>query len=305
MTRPPKSPVGSPASPSQSPADMPHKENVEARGMADISGISVDLEATRVSGYLPVFTGSGVTLQPTCAPRQPRHRNGSSTAPAPPAILCGLEVGGFPLHEALLNPLPHATEAELKKLKQILTRELEYQTANPPALPRSQIPALPPKPRAREWVILPDGIEGAARRELEDQNNAIAAENQAVERDRNNMAAKKSRQVRLEALGNARALLNDKAAECAWLRLKVALLGGRPDEWNDGTVPEAVKAAMAAEVKERVAEVDARHAEEKKREEARKRAAGSTRPGAAKRRRLNSSSPERDEADDDGDEPEE
>lgn len=235
------------------------------------------MSLTTMAGRIPTFTGSGLTLT---SPYLVGSPSDSGVPIASQPTLSGLRLGGYNLREAHLTPPALVS----KTLQQTLTLELQHQLTHPPALPRSQIPALPPKPRARDWFTFPEGIDATRRRDLEEKNNAIAAENQAVERDRNNMAAKKSRQVRLEALQNARAMLNEKAAECAWFRLRVAMLGGNPaDEWD--AVPRAVKASMIEEIAQRVAVIDARNAEEKKREEARKRATDGPRGPPAKRQR--------------------
>ncbi|TFA99147.1 hypothetical protein CCMA1212_009006 [Trichoderma ghanense] len=160
--------------------------------------------------------------------------------------------------------------AEQSRRKEALKFEIEFHKSNPPILPPSKVEDLPPKPFIEEFLRIPEDISPEERRDMEDENNRIAAMHQLIDRQRNNQAAKKSRQARLESLWNTRELLNAKSAECFWFRMKVIALGGSTDEWDQ--VPANVKARLVKEIASRVKDKEKQAADEKKAEEAKKRA---------------------------------
>ncbi|KAH0496481.1 hypothetical protein TgHK011_003835 [Trichoderma gracile] len=160
--------------------------------------------------------------------------------------------------------------AELSRRNEALKIEIEFHRSNPPTLPPSKVEDLPPKPFIEDFVRIPEDASAEERGEMEAQNNRIAARHQLIDRQRNNQAAKKSRQARLESLWNTRELLNAKAAECFWFRMKVIALGGSTEEWNQ--VPANVKARLVKEIDSRVKDKEKQAADEKKADEAKKRA---------------------------------
>lgn len=141
-----------------------------------------------------------------------------------------LRISGFSLADAGLSLPVQVPGPELLRRQRAMMQEIAYQTNNPPILPASQIPDLPPKPVVEEFSKFPEGIDDQLRNGLEAKNNRIAAQHQKIDRQRNNMAAKKSRQSRLEDLANSRRLLNAKSVECAWFRMKVMSMGGSVSE---------------------------------------------------------------------------
>ncbi|KAK4065788.1 uncharacterized protein Triagg1_8557 [Trichoderma aggressivum f. europaeum] len=181
-----------------------------------------------------------------------------------------LRMGSCSLDEMLLSIPPGLASAEHTRRKDALQHEISFQERNPPILPPSQVQDLPPKPFIADFLKFPDGISDPERLQIETRNNEIAAEHQKIDRQRNNQAAKKSRQARLEALSNTRVLLNEKTAECAWFRMKVLALGGSTADW--GMVPAGVKTRLVKEIDGRVKVVEGEVADAKKREEAKKRA---------------------------------
>lgn len=192
-----------------------------------------------------------------------------------------LRVGNCSLDEMLLS-IPHGlVPGEHKRRREALRDEIRYQESHPPILPPTKVKDLPPKPIIPDFLKFPDGITDAQRLDIESRNNEIAAQHQKVDRQRNNQAAKKSRQARLEALSNTRVLLNEKAAECAWFRMKVLALGGSTEDW--GMVSTGVKARLVKEIDGRVKTIEVEVAEGKKREEARKRADRNRRRAEAKK----------------------
>lgn len=160
--------------------------------------------------------------------------------------------------------------AELSRRNEALRIEIDFHKSHPPILPPSKVEDLPPKPFIEDFVRIPEDATAEERRDMEAQNNRIAARHQLVDRQRNNQAAKKSRQARLESLWNTRELLNAKSAECFWFRMKVVALGGSTEEWDQ--VPANVKARLVKEIASRVENKEKQAADERKAEEAKKRA---------------------------------
>ncbi|KAL7949893.1 hypothetical protein V8C42DRAFT_308896 [Trichoderma barbatum] len=181
-----------------------------------------------------------------------------------------LRMGNCSLDEMLLSIPQGLASAEHSRRKDAIQYEIDFQERNPPILPPSQVQDLPPKPFIADFLKFPDGISDPERLQIETRNNEIAAEHQKIDRQRNNQAAKKSRQARLEALNNTRVLLNEKTAECAWFRMKVLALGGSTADWN--MVATGVKTRLIKDIDGRVKIVEGEVADTKKREEAKKRA---------------------------------
>lgn len=147
--------------------------------------------------------------------------------------------------------------------------ELSLHEARLPVLPASRIPALPPKPRLAAYVEIPEGDE-RERQQARAFNNAISDQSQTIERQRNNMAAKKSRAVRVESLDNARRMLVDQAAELCWMRTQLVMTGGDPAAYD--RLPASVRAGMRDNIAARVASLEDQNKEAKKRAELQARA---------------------------------
>ncbi|KEY70908.1 hypothetical protein S7711_00750 [Stachybotrys chartarum IBT 7711] len=147
--------------------------------------------------------------------------------------------------------------------------ELSLHEARLPVLPASRIPALPPKPRLAAYVEIPEGDE-RERQQARAFNNAISDQSQTIERQRNNMAAKKSRAVRVESLDNARRMLVDQAAELCWMRTQLVMAGGDPAAYD--RLPAPVRAGMRDNIAARVASLEDQNKEAKKRAELQARA---------------------------------
>ncbi|KAL6861106.1 hypothetical protein J3F83DRAFT_235219 [Trichoderma novae-zelandiae] len=174
------------------------------------------------------------------------------------------------------------TAAEQSRRKDGLKSEIEFHKNNPPVLPPSKVEDLPPKPFIPDFLRFPEDITEEEQKEIEDENNRIAAQHQLIDRQRNNQAAKKSRQARLESLWNTREMLNAKSAECFWFRMKVIALGGSTEEWDE--VPANVKARLVKEIDSRVKDNERQAADVKKAEEAKKRADRTRRRAEARTR---------------------
>ncbi|KAK7422242.1 hypothetical protein QQX98_001765 [Neonectria punicea] len=182
-----------------------------------------------------------------------------------------VSVGGFPAEAASLVIPGNLTPNEFHRRANEMERELAYQRANPPALPKSDIPELPEKPPSEPWRRFPNNVTPEQRRAIEAENNRIATTNQRIERERNNQAAKKSRMKRLEALERTRRILNDRSAECDWWRLKAMSLGASVSEWDN--LPDEIKMNMVDEIKDRVQAMDSLLEEDKRDQETRRRTA--------------------------------
>lgn len=211
---------------------------------------------------------------PTPQPRSIRPR----LAPQLPGIASftgiahQMTVGSFPLTDAHL-PIPATLPAdEVYRRKEICYAESKIQTANPPVLPESQVPNLPEKPFLVEYAVIPPDATAEVRERLEKANVERGQENTRIDRERNNQAAKKSRNQRLESLDNAQAMLLEKTAECYWLRLRLGCEGvDASNAW--GAVPKIVKDGIRAQISRDIDRIENERKEVKKAEEARKRKA--------------------------------
>lgn len=198
------------------------------------------------------------------------HTTGNQPQRQRYARRCGLRIGDVPLEDAKLALPQDKSSQEQQAIRAKWQSELQHQESYPPALPPSQVPPLPPKEILDDYLEVPDGATEEEKVQVRARNMDIAAQSQKIDRERNNQAAKKSRVTRLEKLHNTRILLNEKAVECDWMRLKVIQLGGDVGEWD--TVEDRVKQRMISKVQERVTASDQQTAEERKQEEQRKRA---------------------------------
>lgn len=182
----------------------------------------------------------------------------------PPILVAGYTL--LELGVAIPNWVP---PEEALRRQQCIVGEMEYQRNNPPALPPSRVPGLPPKEDLPDYVDFPDGVNEETRRIIEKKNNQIASEIQRIERQRNNMAAKKSRALRLEARDDYRELLIEARAEQKLIRLVLAAHGFDPAMWNH--LDPGVAQGLLDQTRREADAVDAHMAELKKREVSRKR----------------------------------
>jgi hypothetical protein len=182
----------------------------------------------------------------------------------------GLKIGPLSLEQAQLAIPAHLSSADKAALKTRLQEELNRQRDHAPALPRSQVPGLPPKEFMPEYKKIDEHATPQEKARIRTYNARISKELQRIDRQRNNQAAKKSRETRLEALRLTRDMLNRKAAECDWLRLKVLQLNGDPADYDN--LADQTKRRLVEVVETRVREIDQKYAEEKKQAESRKRA---------------------------------
>lgn len=197
-----------------------------------------------------------------------------SGAPHPYATrysnMCGMRIGNTPFEHVNINIPDDMSKEDAAALKAKWDSELERQKQTVPALPPSNVPELPVKVHAGVPVPFPHNGTVQEQRRATEYNDWLSAQTQRIDRERNNKAAKKSRETRLESLDRTRTMLNDAAAERDWLRLKLLQRGGDPGEWDAMDVN--LKRRLVEVVEQRVKEKDQHQVELKKRDEAKKRA---------------------------------
>ncbi|KAF1737946.1 hypothetical protein CRV24_003576 [Beauveria bassiana] len=156
------------------------------------------------------------------------HASSSPSAGTGGPSACTLRIGGYTLEEAGIKLPPNLSDTERRRRLRIIAEELHHEATHPPVLPPSQVPDLPEKPPP---VPLPKILPGMTHAQREATSAEILRLSQAQKRadqSRNNLAAKKSRMLRLECLDNTRLQLDAKSAECIWLRVQIVALSGEP-----------------------------------------------------------------------------
>lgn len=186
-----------------------------------------------------------------------------------PATTDDLRADDYPLEDVNLGFPGNLTPNEMARRKAAFREEREFQKKYPPMLPKSALDDLSPKEVLEDFHQIPENCTEELRVWIEERNNQLAAAHLKLDRARNNDAAKKSRATRVEALDNAKMMLYQKTAECAWFRAKIISMGGDTSGWY--RLPQKVKDNMASKVAQRVKTTDAIRAQEKKDEDSKKR----------------------------------
>ncbi|KAM3510068.1 hypothetical protein MY10362_000207 [Beauveria mimosiformis] len=148
---------------------------------------------------------------------------------------CTLRIGGYTLEEAGIKLPPGLSDAERRRRLRIIAEELHHEATHPPVLPPSQVPDLPAKPPPVPLPRITADMTPARREATNAEILRLSHAQKRADQSRNNLAAKKSRMLRLECLDNTRLQLDAKSAECIWLRAQVVALSGetlprRPSE---------------------------------------------------------------------------
>lgn len=177
-------------------------------------------------------------------------------------------VAGHSLADLGIDIPPSLGNDELVRRQGAVLEELSYQRNNPPCLPRSKVPDLPPKEEIPDYVEIPPGVDADTRKLLE-ENNRISALAQKVERHRNNLAAKKSRGLRVEARDNYRELYVQATAKLFYHRLAGAASGRDPNIWE--RLPKDIRDDLVGVVRRAERAVETARMTEKKQEDARLR----------------------------------
>lgn len=194
-----------------------------------------------------------------------------------------MALGGIPLADLQLGMSSGLPDQTWNVIVAALHNELRRQEANPPALPESRVPDLAPKQREYPWENLPIDATPEFRAQIERLNNDIAERNKATDRQRNNLAAKKSRELRIEQVRDSRVFINDLAAENAWLRLKVLTLGGNLSAWDN--LGASQKARINQEIADRVLVIEQQRKEASKTRQRANRLSSQVYKSVAKRSR--------------------
>ncbi|RDA95167.1 hypothetical protein CP533_1904 [Ophiocordyceps camponoti-saundersi (nom. inval.)] len=222
-------------------------------------------------GHLPV------------APNYPMPR--PVTPPvASPLIL----VAGHTMEELGIDIPCYLPNNEIEILHHAIEQELQYQRENPPKLPPSRVADLPPKEALPRYVPVPSGADEKTRDKIQTENNRISEEIQKLDRQRNNLAAKKSRALRLEARDMYRQLYIEATAKLFFYRLREAAAGRSPDAWE--RLSPRTREDLIRLVDQSARAVENDQADAKKREDALKRVQRS-RKRTTRRRTARSTQP--------------
>ncbi|KAM0563744.1 hypothetical protein ACHAPJ_001476 [Fusarium lateritium] len=164
-------------------------------------------------------------------------------------------VGGVSLQNALLAPSAALPHQEVERRCALIDYELASQQAKAPILPPSTLAQQPPKEFVGATYRVPAGVNHPRLKAIIDEKNKrILEKGKQVDLERNNLAAKGTRNRRDESLTKFRRLVNDKEVELNWWRLKAIALGADPREWD--VVPGSIKQTMTDDMDRKVRKAD-------------------------------------------------
>lgn len=234
------------------------------------------VEAPAQSFAMPAINPAGYQVQDPSYEARP-YINGNPALDAlgeftDPDVYRKLKFGGMMIQRANLAPstsLPYPEQ--YKRLKNI-QEELARQDSIAPILPPSELSPQDPKGFTPKPYNVPEDIEDRRVHEFFAQKNKdLCTRNKQVDLDRNNMAAKGTRQRREESLSQYRTIARDLAIERNWWRLKAATLGGDPTEFD--AFSDHTRRAMSFEMDERMEKLEKEAAKKAKRVKAKAQAA--------------------------------
>jgi len=160
-------------------------------------------------------------------------------------------IGGVTLTHANLGLNNNLSASEIRRRFFMIDQELEDQLSHVPTLTPSTLAQQPPKEFVGAFYkTLPEAKDPRLDAFVENMNRPLLEKSKTIDLERNNIAAKGTRNRRDEALKKYRRLVNDQQVELNWWRLKAASLGADPYDWN--AVPEEVKEAMTDDMDRRV-----------------------------------------------------
>lgn len=203
------------------------------------------------------------TYTPAFSAPQGTGPNGSSSSRHVPEEM---KMGGVPLKNLGLGIPLGLPEAVASQRARDLEQELGFQAQYPPCLPPSDVPDLEPKSSDKVNLPVPEDATPDERKKIEAHNNDVAFINKGKDRRRNNKAAKKSRETRIESLARTREMLLDTQTELNWLRMSTIANGNRDslarfEELRRAGAVQRIKDEVAS----RVEAVDNERLQEKKR----------------------------------------
>ncbi|KAJ4327300.1 hypothetical protein N0V84_002314 [Fusarium piperis] len=203
----------------------------------------------------PVHSGDNVAVD-----SHTDQTNGDNVASDACTKMCqsgpsGRKIAGYAFEKAGLA-IPD--DADYDNILASVDFELARQEANPPILPPSELKEMAAKPLPEAPYEIPEDNPRLAEI-LRAKNKQILEKGKMLDKERNNLAAKATRDRRNEVIAQSRVLLNDREAELNWWRLRAITLGAQPDEFEN--LPEGLKKAILSVVEQRVSEGDAKRSE--------------------------------------------
>ncbi|PFH61216.1 hypothetical protein XA68_17971 [Ophiocordyceps unilateralis] len=230
---------------------------------------------------LPGFDNQYIDLnQMPAATNYARPQAPAAPAPAQPLLL----VAGHSMEELGIAIPCYLPDDQSEVLHRAVHKELEYQRQNPPKLPPSQVPDLPPKKAMPQYLSASHGADDEEIKKVQEHNNSVSAKIQRLDRERNNQAAKKSRATRIETLEEYRRLYILTTAMLWYHRLRDAATGLDPDAWERLSPRIRQDLVRMAEDAARAVEND--KIETKKRDEAHRRVQRGGQKRTCRRRAL-------------------
>jgi hypothetical protein len=152
-------------------------------------------------------------------------------------------IGGVTLTHANLGLNNNLSASEIRRRFFMIDQALEDQLSHVPTLTPSTLAQQPPKEFVGAFYrTLPEAKDPRLDAFVENMNRPLLEKSKTIDLERNNIAAKGTRNRRDEALKKYRRLANDQQVELNWWRLKAASLGADPSDWD--AVPQDVKQAM-------------------------------------------------------------
>ncbi|RSL73279.1 hypothetical protein CEP54_000387 [Fusarium duplospermum] len=224
-------------------------------------------ETLTLNPRLVHHSGDNVTtgLQaPKCEMALSSQMTGDNTAPgAHPKKqqpgFSGRKIAGYPFEKAGLTIPNVESQADYDKIIASVDFELAHQEANPPVLPPSKLKEMAAKPLPEAPYEIPEDNPRLAEI-LRAKNKQILEKGKLLDKERNNLAAKATRDRRNEIIAQSRVLLNDREAELNWWKLRAITLGADPNEYQN--LPGELKKALLSVVEQRVSEGDAKRSED-------------------------------------------
>jgi hypothetical protein len=160
-------------------------------------------------------------------------------------------IGSVSLTRANLGLNTNLTPSEIIRRFFMIDQELEEQVSRVPTLPPSTLAQQPPKEFVGAYYrTIPDAQDPRLDAFVEYLNRPLLEKSKTIDLERNNIAAKGTRNRRDEALKKYRRLANDQQVELNWWRLKACSLGADPFDWD--AVPQDAKQAMKDDMDNRV-----------------------------------------------------
>lgn len=222
---------------------------------------------SRLAQCEPVHSGDNVVVDPQFSQFEPLLPGMTAGGNVTPDVRpkerqpdwSGRKIAGYPFEKAGLTIPDMASEEDYDKIITSIDFELAHQEANPPVLPPSELKEMAAKPLPEAPYEIPEDNPRLAEI-LRAKNKQILEKGKMLDKERNNLAAKATRDRRNEVIFQSRVLLNDREAELNWWKLRAITLGAQPTEFKE--LSEELKKAILSVVEQRVSEGDAKRSED-------------------------------------------